>query len=91
LALRGVGPFRGEALQWTSDPPDGLLVRVQVANQGTQGGRAKCQLRALDASERVLRDWPAVSPEVPGGSTITFEERIAGIPAAPVSVTVRCR
>ena len=91
LALRGIGPFHGEALEWVSDPPDGVIVRVQVVNQGTQAGRAKCQLTALDASGRVLRERPTISPQVPGGGTITFEGRIAGIAAPPVSIAVRCR
>jgi hypothetical protein len=91
LALRGIGPFQGEALQWRSDPPDGLIVQVQVVNQGTQAGRAKCQLSALDASDRVLRDVPTISPQVPGGGTITFEQRMPGLPAPPVSIAVRCR
>jgi len=91
LALRGIGPFHGEALEWVSDPPDGVVVRVQVVNQGTQAGRAKCQLTALDASGRVLRERPTISPRVPGGGTTTFEERIPGMPAPPASIAVRCR
>ena len=91
LALRGIGPFRGEALGWTPDLPDGVIVQVQVANQGTQAGRAKCQLSALDPANRVLRDWSALSPRVPGGGTITFSERMPGVPAPPSSVTVTCR
>ena len=62
LALRGIGPFQGEALGWSPDPPDGVVVQVQVANQGTQAGRAKCELSALDAAGRVLREVSSVSP-----------------------------
>jgi hypothetical protein len=91
LALRGIGPFNGQALQWSSDPPDGILVEVQVANQGTRAGRAKCKLSALDASNRVLRDWSALSPQVAGGGTVTFEERMPGVPAPPTSIIVTCR
>ena len=90
LALRGIGPFRGEALQWGSDPPDGVLVQVQVTNEGTKAGRAKCQLTALDTADQVLRVRATVSPQVPGGGSITFEERIPGMPAVPASVTVSC-
>ena len=91
LALRGIGPFSAQALEWTVDPPDGVIVQVQVANEGTKPGRAKCELSALDPSDRVLRDWSALSPQVPGGGTITFEERIPGVPAPPASITVSCR
>ena len=90
LALRGIGPFHGEALSWRGDPPDGVLVEVRVANDGTKAGRAKCQLTARDAAERVLRVRATVSPSVPGGGAITFAERIPGLPALPASVLVAC-
>jgi len=90
LAVRGIGPFRGEALHWGSDPPDGVLVRVQVTNEGSQAGRAKCLLTARDVAEQVLRVRSSISPQVPGGGTITYEERIPGMPAAPASVGVSC-
>jgi predicted nucleic acid-binding Zn ribbon protein len=90
LALRGIGPFHGEALQWGFDPPDGVLVQVQVTNEGTKAGRAKCQLTALDTADQVLRVRATVSPQVPGGGSITYEERIPGMPAVPASVAVSC-
>ena len=91
LALRGIGPFRGEALRWGSDPPDGVLVQVQVTNEGDKAGRAKCQLTARDSGQQVLRTRSAVSPQVPAGGTITFSERMPGVPAPPTSITVTCR
>jgi predicted nucleic acid-binding Zn ribbon protein len=90
LALRGIGPFRGEALQWGSDPPDGVLVRVQVTNEGSQAGRAKCLLTARDAADQVLRVRSSISPQVSGGGTITYQERIPGMPVVPASVAVSC-
>lgn len=91
LALRGIGPFQGRALGWSPDPPDAVVVQVQVANQGTKNGRAKCQLSALDAAGRVLREVSSVSPSVSGGASVTFEERMPGLPAPPVSIAVKCR
>jgi predicted nucleic acid-binding Zn ribbon protein len=90
LSLRGVGPFRGEALRWHSDPPDAVVVEVQVTNQGTRAGRAKCQVTARDASNLVLRTRATVSPQVQGGGTVTFSERIPGLAQAPASVAVSC-
>ncbi|MEX0625460.1 MAG: DUF4307 domain-containing protein [Chloroflexota bacterium] len=90
LSLRGIGPFRGEALSWSSDPPDAVVVEVQVTNQGTRAGRAKCQVTARDGSNLVLRIRSTVSPQVQGGGTVTFTERIPGLPRAPVSVEVSC-
>jgi hypothetical protein len=90
LSLRGIGPFRGEALSWGSDPPDAVVVELQVTNEGTRAGRAKCQLTARDASNLVLRIRSSVSPQVGPGSTVTYTERIPGISRAPASVGVSC-
>jgi len=90
LSLRGIGPFRGEALRWGSDPPDAVLVEVRVTNEGTRAGRAKCQLTARDGLNLVLRIRPTVSPPIEPGSTVTFTERIPGLPQAPASVGVSC-
>ena len=90
LSLRGIGPFRGEALRWESDPPDAVVVELEVTNQGTRAGRAKCQLTALDGSNLVLRIRSTVSPQIEGGGTVTFSERIPGLPQPPATVAVSC-
>ncbi|MEP7040711.1 MAG: hypothetical protein ABI864_03960 [Chloroflexota bacterium] len=90
LSLRGIGPFRGEALRWDADPPDAVVVELQVTNEGTRTGRAKCQLTARDGSNLVLRIRSTVSPPVDAGRTVTFTERIPGLPQAPASVGVDC-
>ncbi|HEV8252397.1 MAG TPA: hypothetical protein VGQ66_03365 [Candidatus Limnocylindria bacterium] len=90
LSLRGIGPFRGEVLGWESAPPDAIVVELQVTNEGTQTGRAKCQLTARDGSNLVLRIRSTVSPQIEGGGTVTFSERIPGLPLAPATVAVSC-
>ena len=90
LSLRGIGPFRGEAVRWGSAPPDAVLVELRVTNEGTRTGRAKCQLTARDGLNLVLRIRSTVSPPVEAGSTITYTERIPGLPEAPASVGVSC-
>ena len=90
LSLRGIGPFRGEALRWDSDPPDAVVVELRVTNEGTRAGRAKCQLTARDGSNLVLRIRSSVSPPVDAGRTITYTERIPGLLQAPTSVGVSC-
>lgn len=90
LSLRGIGPFRGEAVRWDGDPPDAVLVEVRVTNEGTRAGRARCQLTARDGRDLVLRIRPTVSPQIEPGSTVTFTERIPGLPRAPASVGVSC-
>jgi len=90
LSLRGIGPFRGEAVRLNSDPPDAVLVELRVTNEGTRTGRAKCQLTARDGLNLVLRIRSTVSPPVEAGQTITYTERIPGLPQAPASVGVTC-
>lgn len=90
LSLRGIGPFRGEAVRWGSDPPDAVVVELRVTNEGTRAGRAKCQLTARDGLNLVLRIRSTVSPPVEAGSTVTYTERIPGLPEAPASVGVSC-
>ena len=89
-SLRGIGPFHGEAVRWGSDPPDAVVVEVEVTNQGTREGRAKCQLTARDGSNLVLRIRSTISPPVEGGDTVTFSERIPGLSREPASVGVSC-
>ncbi len=90
LSLRGIGPFQAKTLGWSSDPPDAVVVELQVTNEGTRPGRAKCQVTARDASNLVLRIRSTVSPQVNGGGTVTFSERIPGLERAPASVEVSC-
>ncbi len=90
LSLRGIGPFQGEALGWAGDPPDAVLVELRVTNEGSRAGRAKCQLTARDGSNLVLRIRSSVSPPVQPGSTVTYTERIPGLPQPPASVGVSC-
>jgi predicted nucleic acid-binding Zn ribbon protein len=90
ISLRGIGPFRGEVVGWRADPPDGVLVQMRVTNEGSKAGRAKCQLTARDGADGVLRVRSTVSPQVPGGATITFGERIPGMASQPASVGVSC-
>lgn len=91
FALRGIGPFKGEALRWSADAPDGVIAQVHVVNQGTRAGRAKCDLSALDAAGDVLREVSSVSPSVPGGGSITFAARLPGLSSPPVAIAVACR
>jgi hypothetical protein len=90
LSLRGIGPFRGETLGWSDDPPDAVVVELRVTNEGTRTGRAKCQVTARDASNLVLRIRSTVSPQVNGGGSVTFSERIPGLARPPDSIVVSC-
>lgn len=90
LAIRGIGPFDGRTVAFVADPPDGVVVTVSVTNEGSREGRAKCQLIARDLAGRIVRTRPTVSPAVPAGGTITFDERLPGLTTPPASVEATC-
>jgi len=90
LALRGVGPYAASVQAVVPDPPDGAIVTLRIANEGTSRGFARCQLQARDAGGRVLRRRSIVAGPLEGGATGTFSERIPGLPNPPASVTVTC-
>jgi predicted nucleic acid-binding Zn ribbon protein len=90
LSLRGIGPFRADAVGTHASPPDGVLVTVRLSNEGTKAGRANCLLVALDGAGGRLASHSVVSPQVGAGAAITFDERIPGLPGPPAQVTVSC-
>ena len=90
LSLRGIGPFSAETLGTRASPPDGVLVTVRLANEGTSAGRANCLLVARDIAGGRLASHSVVSPRVAAGEAVTFDERIPGLPAPPATVSVTC-
>jgi len=90
LAMSGIGPYEATVLRVTIDPPDGAIVSVQVSNLGTRAGRAKCALEAQNGAGIAIRVRSVVSPQVPAGGRVTFDDRIAGLTEPPARVTVIC-
>ena len=90
LAMSGIGPYEATVLRVTTDPPDGAIVSVQVSNLGTRAGRAKCALEAQNGAGIAIRVRSVVSPQVPAGGRVTFDDRIAGLTEPPARVTVIC-
>ena len=90
LAMSGIGPYEATVLRVTTDPPDGAIVSVQVSNLGTRAGRAKCALEAQNGAGIAIRVRSVVSPQVPAGGRVTFDDRIAGLTEQPARVTVIC-
>jgi hypothetical protein len=90
LALRGVGPYSAQVVAVAPGAADAAIT-IAVTNQGTKAGRAKCQLVANDSQGRSLQSLSVVSPIVPGGQRITFDERMPGLAAQPQSVSVACQ
>jgi len=90
LAMSGIGPYQATVLRVTIDSPDGAIVSVQVSNLGTRAGRAKCALEAQNGAGIAIRVRSVVSPQVPAGGRVTFDDRIAGLTEPPARVTVIC-
>ena len=89
FVLSGVGPYRGSVLE-TRAANGGVEATLSVSNEGTKPGRAKCQLIAHDANGRSLQSRSILSPQIPGGESVTFAEEIPGVADAS-NVTVACQ
>ena len=87
-ALTGVGPYSANVVG-VENAAGGVQATVLVSNEGTKAGRAKCQLIAHDAQGRSLQSRSIVSPQVPGGQSVTFDELVPGV-VDPADVTVAC-
>jgi uncharacterized OB-fold protein len=91
LATRGIGPFSAEALSFHPGTQGTVVATVSVSNEGTRAGRAKCRLEARDAGGRELGAVTAVSPQVGGGQTVTFDQSIPGVGGNSATVAVSCQ
>ena len=90
LSLRGVGPYEAEVRGFEPTDSVGYVVTYSVTNEGTNAGRAKCQLVALDADGRQLRTHGTVTAQIAGGSTVELTEDIPGLDVEPATVNVSC-
>jgi predicted nucleic acid-binding Zn ribbon protein len=91
LAMRGVGPYDARVVSVVPAPPGAVDVTLEVENRGTARGYAKCQLQALDASDRVVRVQPMQAGPLEGGATQTVTEHFPGLAEVPQTVAVDCR
>ena len=90
LSLRGVGPFRGTALAFAADPEGGVEVTVEVVNDGTEAGRATCQIVARAANGRRVGGRSTITQPLDPGERVVFSERIPGVADLPDDVRVAC-
>jgi predicted nucleic acid-binding Zn ribbon protein len=90
LSMRGVGPYAAEVREVTPSDPVGFAITYAVTNEGTNPGRAKCQLIALGASGERLRTRTTLTARIEGGATTEETETIPGLQTEPAEVTVSC-
>jgi hypothetical protein len=91
LLVGGAGPFSGDAMAVGPVAEASVVVTIQVENQGTRAGRARCELTAVNGAGSPVARTVALSPEVPPGGSVHFEAQIPGIVAAPADIVVRCQ
>ena len=89
LSLRGVGPYAAEVRAVAPSDP-GFAITYAVTNEGTNPGRAKCQLVALGASGERLRAVSTVTSQIAGKASAELTETIPGLEAEPAQVLVSC-
>jgi hypothetical protein len=88
LSVAGIGPFRAVVAGVTGDA-GGLLVRLDVTNDGTAAGSTTCRISdpTLQGSGKPVF---VMSPRIAPGSTITVEQRLTGFPGTDTSLAVDC-
>jgi len=90
LSLRGVGPYAAEVRNVTPAGSGGVVVAFRVTNEGTNAGRAKCQLVAIGSAGQRLRTQTTITTQIAGGGTAEESETIPGLEAEPQTVTISC-
>lgn len=90
ISMRGVGPYAAEVREVTPSDPVGFAITYAVTNEGTNPGRAKCQLIALGEGGERLRTQTTLTARIDGGATAEQTETIPGLDVEPAEVTVSC-
>jgi hypothetical protein len=68
-SLQGIGPFRATVVAQVPAAPDGVTVRLEVANGGSRAGTARCQVTGRSADGELIASAVTSSPSIrPGGS-----------------------
>jgi hypothetical protein len=86
FAVAGIGPFRAVVAGMTDDAA-GLVVQLQVSNEGTSAGTTTCRISDPDLQGSGQPVF-VLSPRIAPGATVTFEQRLTGLtgPARPLVV-----
>lgn len=91
ILVGGVGPFTSDVLAVGPVTEASVVVSLQVNNQGSRAGRARCELTAVNGAGSPLARTVALSPPVPAGGSVPFDAQIPGLTADPSRVMVRCQ
>ena len=76
FVAHGIGPFRSEVVSRSVDRATGaLLVDVRVDNQGSRGGKARCQVSGVKPDGSLVSSDVQLTPTVPGHGDLTIRLR----------------
>jgi len=89
--LGGVGPFASHVMAIAPVADASAVVTVEVRNEGTREGRARCEFTAYDANGSPVARTVVLSPEVAPGGSLTFDAQVPGLTADPARVMVLCQ
>jgi hypothetical protein len=90
LSMRGVGPYRALVSEVAPGDPVGYAITVDVTNDGTATGRAKCQILAFDDAGRRVRSANTITARIAGGEATSVTVTIPGLEVEPARVTASC-
>jgi len=90
LSMRGVGPYAAQVREVVPGDPIGYAITLDVTNDGSAAGRAKCQVLAFDDSGRRIRAANTITDRIDGGASTSVTITIPGLEEEPASVTADC-
>jgi hypothetical protein len=85
----GVGPFRAAVLGSVPDGA-GLVVRLEVANEGSRAGTATCRVWDPTYLGNPPVETFVRSPEIAPGATLVFEQRVTALGPAERPLAATC-
>jgi hypothetical protein len=91
LLLGGVGPFPAEVTAVTPVADTAVQATVELRNEGSRAGRARCQLTAVDAEGTTLSQVSVVSTEIAPGASAELTAEIRGLDEDPYRVVAVCQ
>lgn len=85
----GVGPFRAAVLGSTADGT-GLVVRLEVTNEGSRAGVATCRVWDPTYLGNPPVETFVRTPEIAPGATLAFEQRVNALGASERPLAATC-
>jgi hypothetical protein len=89
LLVGGVGPFQARVSS-AAPAGDGLLLHLEVANDGSRDGRATCRVWDPTYLGSPPVETFVRTPDIPAGQALAFEQQVTGLGAAARPLAIDC-